>query len=125
VYIHCRKENLEAHFKNYCFFNVFTFFKNVYLKIRNLKTNKSKDVSVRIYPSCLFIRKSIFRKLILFPSLNKKGLFTGNMKGLLERVSISHSPGDDGGGVGVGAEGSCVTLLTSYITTGRHNPKHS
>ena len=40
--------------------------------------------------------------MILFPSLNKKGLFTSNVKGLLGRVSISHSAGDDGGGVGVG-----------------------
>jgi hypothetical protein len=57
VYIHCRKKNLEARFKNYCFFNVFTFFKNAYLKTHDLKMNKSKDVSVRIYLSCLFIPK--------------------------------------------------------------------
>jgi hypothetical protein len=45
-------------------------------------------------------RNIIFRKLILFPSLNKKRLF--NVKGLLGRGSINHSPGGDGGGVGDG-----------------------
>lgn len=45
-------------------------------------------------------RNTIFRKLILFPPSNKKELF--NVKGLLGRGSINHSPGEDEGGVGDG-----------------------
>jgi hypothetical protein len=46
------------------------------------------------------LRNTIFRKLILFPSLNKKRLF--NVKCLIGRVSITHSPGDDETCVGGG-----------------------
>jgi hypothetical protein len=45
-------------------------------------------------------RNTLFRKLLLFPSLNKKGLF--NVRGLLGRASINLSPGGDGEGVGDG-----------------------